>query len=321
MSDADADPHATDSLESALRLAVARGDAVRGSVAPVLRHLLAGDDLALFAEAIVARVRGIIVDLAAQMCAELASAHGLAEPLPADDPALARLARALADVPDLIAHVHALALEGQLAEQLHLATGLDPVLSPLLQALIASSDGPTAAAAMKLLTAQARFVRQLRQMRLPLDELPADLLHAVLAALHGCLAEHLGDGAQAGPAADRIRARYDESATRLGLCARLATGMGGGMIAALNLPHSGLAIFATALGLAGGEGRDAAMLTIQPGQFARLALALRAAGLKVAAMAETMLALDPAAAMPDGLARIEPARAAMILGMAADHRG
>ncbi|MFN5779780.1 MAG: hypothetical protein ACK44O_09970, partial [Novosphingobium sp.] len=89
----------------------------------------------------------------------------------------------------LLNHIHAQALEFQLGERLQARIALDPVLSPLLQALIASPDSTTAASAMALLAAQARYVQAQRRMQLPVGELPADLFHAILQTVRGLEAE------------------------------------------------------------------------------------------------------------------------------------
>ena len=129
----------------------------------------------------------------------------------------------------LLAHVHALALEWQLTERMHARLGLDRVLSPLLQGLIASGDASTAVSAMNLLAAQARFAQSQRRMQLPLRELPADELHGVIVVLH----DRLGtDDVAADKAEQAICAGYDESQTRLGLMSRLIMGMGGGAMGA-----------------------------------------------------------------------------------------
>jgi hypothetical protein len=277
MSDAPTAPEGT--AESPLRQELARGDAVLASVTPVLRHLLAADDHALFDDEVIARLKGMRADLARQLAVD-------------EGP--------LANVDGLLAHLHALALEAQLAERLSARLGLDPVLSPLLQALIASPDGAIGALAMQALAAQARFVRLQRQMRLPLGELPADLLDRVLA-----LAE--------ADAAARIRAGYDEAAGRLSLLARLIHALGGGALAALTLDHAGLALFAGALAAASSQTREATVLSLQQGQATRLALALRAAGLKFSEIEADLVALQPHGALPEGLADISADQAAALL--------
>ena len=306
MTDAATNPRVTDSVESRLRDALERGDAVIGTVPPVLRHLLASDDSGLFADAILARVRGMIADVARQ----------LVDHMSGEEQDHAALIGTLMANPAFLSHVHALVLEWQLTERLQANLALDPVLSPLLQALIASSDQTTAALAMKFLAAQARFGQAQRRMRLPLAELPGDLLHGALVAMRGIAGVELEADARAAAAETAIRADYGESRSRLGLISRLVTGMGAGAVAALSIHHAGVAIFLTALGIASGQDRDLATLATSETQRTRLALALCAAGLKPAAIEEQLLALDPDAALPEGLSRLTPDRAAALLALA-----
>jgi hypothetical protein len=90
---------------------------------------------------------------------------------------------------------------------------IDPVLSPLMQALVASSEAETSVQAMQALAAQA-LAQAMRRMQLPLHELPAELLHGVAALA--------GDAGQAA----RLVQDYREAGTRLGLMAALVSGMG-----------------------------------------------------------------------------------------------
>jgi hypothetical protein len=307
MSDQATHPQRTESVELRLHDALEQGDAVLGGIAPVLRYLLAHDDSGLFGDAIVARVRGMMQDVARQ----------LLERLDATDAAgngHAALTAAIAQNPALLRHVHALVLEWQVTELLQGRLALDPVLSPLLQALIGSPDETTAALAMQFLAAQARFGQAQRRMRLPLGELPGDLLHGALIAMRtlaGVAAEPEARAAEAG-----IRTEYDEGRSRLGLLSRLVTGMGAGAVAALSLQHAGVALFLSTLAIASGQDRDLAVFATSETQRTRLALALLAAGLKPAAIEEQLLAFDPDAALPDGFARLAPDRAAALLAQA-----
>lgn len=299
-----------------LRAELARGDAVIGSVAPILRHLLANDDNSLFGDEIIARVRGMIADIGSQLVAGHTPTDEGAQESEAQGVKSDALTRDLIDVPGLMSHVHALALEWQLTERMQARLGVDPVLTPLLQALIASPDASTAASAMNLLAAQARFVQAMRRMQLPLSELPGDFLHGVLQVMKCHVPAEQGAAAEAA-----IRAKYDESRSRLGLIARIVTGMGGGAVAALSVSHAGVAIFMTALALASGQVRELAVLSANEGQAARLGLALKAAGLKSASAAEQFIAIHPELAPPDGLERIGSDQAAAILASGPGHPG
>lgn len=302
-------------LDAALREDLALGDAMIRSVGPIMRHLLSSDQHSLFADEIVARVRGGVYDLAGQLLDELAKAAGETERLDHPRDSFESYVEALNQIPGLVTHLHALAVESQLTERLQARLALDPVLPPLLQALLASTDAVTAALAMNLLAAQARFMQTQRRMQAPLTELPADLMHAVLMVMRGASdGEGEVEGA-AGVAEAAIRARYDESRTRLGIIARLVTAMGGGAVAALNLTHAGAAIFASALSLCSTQDRDVIVLSTNEGQLARLTLSLRAAGIKPAAIGEQILALHPEVTLPDGFEALGADRAAALLAV------
>jgi hypothetical protein len=299
-------------VEAVLQDGLARGDALVGGLAPVLRYLVANDAPGLFGEDILARVRAMLADLARQLLETLAATEG--EAIAPDDlePALQTLGAAFLAQPALLAHVHALALEWQLTERLQARLALDPVVSPLLQALIGSEDAATAAAAMALLAAQARFGQAQRRMELPVGELPAEVLGAALAALRAVVAPE--DDGHALAAANAIRAAHDESRGRLALAARLITGMGPAYTAALSVQHAGAALFLTALAQALGVARDAAVLVTNEAQAARLALGLRAAGLRSAGVHEQFASLYPDGELPGGFDTLGQDRAASLLG-------
>ena len=313
--------HATTDVgvEPILLAELANGDAIAATVAPILHHLLDNTAGSIFSDAIVAAVRGMVGSLTRQL---------LHAQRPGEDPAQSEegvdgdgiaLTGALVSNPALIGHLHALALEWQLTQKLHSRLALDSVLTPLLQAQMASSDPETASHAMKLLAAQARFCQDQRRMKLALTELPGDLLHGALLAMRTVAGVENDENAATAEAA--IRSDYNESRSRLGLAARLITGMGGGGVAALSVTHSGVALFLTALSIASGQDRDVAALSVHESQMARLALALRAAGLKQAAVEEQFLALHPDIALPDGFDRLVPDRAAALLNTAFRHPG
>lgn len=305
-------------VESVLRDELAQSDALIGTIAPILRHLLANDDHSLFSDEIVARVRGMMRDIARQLLDASAVAAGQPDAQERPAEACEAIVQAFVGHPGFLGHTHALALEWQLTERLQARLALDPVLPPLLQALIASPDGATSATAMALLAAQARFVQNQRRMQLPLAELPGDLLHAGLQALRAVAGIEEVHRVSAETA---VRVQYDESRSRLGLIAQLITAMGGGAMAALSVSHAGVGMFLSAMALATGQDRDMAVLATNEGQLPRLALALRAAGLKAQTVEEQFATLHPDISLPDGFEVLGADRAAALLARSAAYPG
>lgn len=299
------------SAEDALLDELAQGDAVLGTLRPILRHLVANDDHSLFNDEIVARVRGMIGDVARQLLLALAEAAELDDAQGLLGERQGNLVGSFLDNPALLGHAHALALEWQLTERLQKRSNVDPVLSPLLQSLMASGDAGIASSAMTVLAAQARFVQAQRRMELPLSELPGDLFHAALITLRAQAGD--AEDGETAKAEERLRAGYDESRSRLGVISRLVTGIGGRAAEALAIDHAGVAIFLTALAIGSGQDRDLAVLSTNDRQLARLALALRASGLKPDALEEQFLYLHPDLALYEGIEQIRPDRAAALL--------
>lgn len=299
-------------VEEVLRDELARGDVVIGTIAPVLSHLLANHDHSLFSDEIVSRVRGMASDLARQVLLAEAHASRAADARLHAERGRAALAERLMADEQLVAHCHALSLEWQLTSRLETRSAIDPVLSPLLQALIASDDDPVAATAMSTLAAQSRFAQTQRRMELPLGELPADLFHQVLAVWSASFNDANDPAVIAAGAS--LRDGYDESAGRLALLSRLVTGMGAGSRAALEIAHAGVALFLTALAASTRFDRDLAVIATNDRQFARLALSLRAAGLKPREVEEQFLHIHPDIALPAGFDHLRAERAAALLG-------
>lgn len=299
--------------EAALRQDLARGDAVLESALPILRHLLTNDEHSIFADDVIAAMRGMLWDLADQLAGAVDRATPSANRAGQAAELSPVLAARLTAQSELLGHVHALAIEAQLAMRLEARLALDPVLSPLLHALIGSNKPEVSSAAMAVLAAQARFVQSQRRMQLPLSELPADLLHLCLVALRQLCLETSGNEAFYSTAEADIRAAYDEGRSRLGLVSRLVSGLGGGLTAALSLSNAGVAIFLTALAAASGQERDGVVLATNITQSARLALTLRAAGVKSAAIAEQLEALHPDIALRTYHELLGPEQAAALL--------
>jgi hypothetical protein len=302
---------AAETVERVLRDELVEGDAMIAAARPILRHLLANDDGGLFSDETIARVRGLVLNVAEQLLFAQAAAAEVRDRQGYARERLDALAQALFGDTEFLAHAHALTLEAQLIERLQVRSGIDPVLTPLVQELIAAKDGAAASLAMAVLAAQARFQQHCRRMELPLGELPGDLFHRALVALR----EQAGDDDEpAAEAAERqLRDDYQEGAGRLGLIARLVMGMGHKAPRALAIDHAGLAVFATALSMASGQERDLVVLSFSERQYARLALSLCAAGLAQHAVLEQFLYLHPDVSLPEGFEMLRADRAAALL--------
>ena len=301
-----------ESVETLLRDELAQGDVVLSTAAPLLRHLLVNEDQALFSDEVVARVRGMLTDVARQLLHARAEAAAMPDPSAFVAECEEELSHALFAHTGLLGHVHSLTFEAQLTLRLQLRNGTDPVLSPLLQELVAAGDEVIAASAMGVIAAQARFVQQYRRMCLPVGELPADLFHSALLALRS----HAGEDDAAAAAERSLRDSFDESLGRLGLISRLVMRLGKSAPRALDIGHAGLGMFATALSMAAAQERAVTVLSFSERQCARLALALRAAGLKQPQVEELFLYVHPEIVLPDGFERLSADRASLLLGAA-----
>ena len=308
------DEHETPSGDD-LRHALLQGDAMLAGIEPILAHLLSAPDHSLFSDEIVARVRGMLADLARQVLRMQAEATGQK----GRDAFAERHGEPLAEhfqaSRALLSHCHALAIEWQLTERLEAQMGLDPVLSPLMQRLVAASESSVSSTAMAALAAQARFAQAQRRMELPLGELPGDLLHQMLLAWRRYCGETRSDAVQR--AETKLRQSYDESKGRLSLFARLVGGQEGA--SALVLEEAGAGLFFTALAARSGQDRELAVLSSHGRQTVRLALGLRAAGLEPRRIDEVLLQIHPGAAPVVGLDAIAPDRARGML-LDAAHR-
>lgn len=308
--------------DAVLRQSLAQADGLLAEARPILRHLLHGDDASLLNDEIVARVRGLLASLGAQLAKALW--QGTQTSLSSQDIA-AQFTIALGERAALLTHLHCAALEWQLAERMEQGLALDPVLPPLLQARIGAEDPAIAATATAMLAAQARFGQAMRRMELALEELPADLFHLALATMR-VVAQ---DAGQADPAmADRVsaaeahlRRHYEERETRLGLIERVIIALREDAGQALSIERAGVALFLTALAIGSGQDRDAAILATAESQVLRLALSLKVCGLAGEALAAQVLAIHPRAVVPDALDRVLPEQAARLLSEGAGAGG
>lgn len=312
MGDTVKDQSATSHVEARLRAELARSDRALGGVTPILSHLLASPGYSLVNEDIVARVRGMLSDLARQL---FVCAWGKGAESSPSGHSIDALEEELLSNGPVLSHLYSLAMEGHLTQRLAQRSSLDPSLSPLLQELIASDDDEIADMSMRTLAAQSRFIQAQRRMSLPLLELPALILTSVtqLAETHIQPVRRAKSGDQSPVSFGHLRENYDEASTRLGLMTRLAAAMRKGVVAALELDHAGLALFTTALATLTRQPRDISVLACHERQAARLALALRAAGLDEIAIERQFLLLEPAERLPRNIADIAPQKAVSLL--------
>lgn len=300
--------------QTALANALAAGDSDLAKIAPVLAHLLGNADHELFSDEVVARVRGLVGGFARELLAAEAEGAGADANRALSTDRIVRLERELGSNGALLAHCHAHALEWQLTLRLEGEHALDPVISPLIQALIASDEPSTAALGMETLSAQARFAQAQRRMELPLAELPPELFHAALLAWRAMTGPANAAALQA--AEERLREGYDESTNRLGLLERLVVAMGKGVTAALMIEHAGVALFLSALSAASTQPRNAVVVATNKRQAARMLLLLRSAGMKPQTVDEQLIYLHDDAGIPPGSSTIGSDNAAALLDSA-----
>lgn len=311
MTQADTPVSAEAPVEAILRDELAHGDVMLGTIGPILGHLIANHDHSLFSDEIVSRIRGMVNGIAQQLLELQAGETDEVDPHGFAMRNSGELAEMIAANPAFLTHCHGLAIECHLAEKLRGRNAIDPVLSPLMQSLVASDDPATAALAMQALASQARFMQRQKRMQLPLTELPADLFHHALMTWRS----YAGglDGTTVARIETRMRRDFDESNSRLGLLSRLVEGMGGGARAALSVSHAGVALFLTALASSSQQEREVVALSTNDRQLARLALALRGSGLNPKEVEEQFLYLHPEISLPEGFSQLRVDRAQAML--------
>lgn len=301
------------SEDTMLRELLAAGERTRHDLPQQLRHRIGFADPSLFDDEVVARTRGLMVHLTEQAVGGRRS-DGL-------EPASMRQARdrvlgALFDEPGILAHCHALALEYRLTRTLAADAGVDALLPPTLQELIASPDEGTSRLASAVLTAQTRFMQSMVRMQLPLRQLPAHLLHAALDLGRS----HLADAIVANAVEHAVRTSYDEGATRLALAERLVSSASFPRGRGLQLEDAGALLFLANLSSMSRQDYTDAVLLTTEGQRARLALVLRSLGCNLRAVNRNLYMLHSGLTLPT-LGGIEPDAAEMILAYGSHLRG
>lgn len=307
--------------QSLLREALAREDASLDQVGPILTHLLTISDRSLFNDQVLSQVRGMAEDVARQLVAAQAQAVRSDDAGGALDIKQTQLAERLLSERQFTGFAHMLAIEGQFLTRLERRCGIDPVLPPLVESLLASDDAELASLAMRLLSAQARFQQQVKRMQLPVGELPAEVLHHCFASWRAI------GGAQSNQAIDRaetlLRNDFSEGEGRLALLERMVLEMGDAATAALRVGHAGGSLFLTALARQSDQPRKKVAAATNVDQYARLVLALVVAGLPAARVEEQLVSIHPDLVPGSDLLQISRGQARDLLmgepGVLADH--
>ncbi len=300
-------------IEQRLAEDLAHADQALFHMGPILRHLLGNDDTSIFSDEVIARVRGIMADLARQLVQALGEAAGHRDAAGWAHEAGPGLAEMLTGNKALLDHVHMLALEWQLTDRLHGRQGIDPVLPPMLQELIASPDPDVAARGMNLLAAQARTGQGLRRMQLPLAELPHELHQMAMIAMHAYVADDPAGRDAAEIAEAALRKARLAATSRLDLLAYSVSLPQSGGERPLDIEHSGAALFLTALSVRTGLTREMAIMCTTESQMARLFLAMIGAGARQEQIATAFAAFFPETIAPPVPAGLTPARAGAML--------
>lgn len=306
------DQSAGNGQDGPLRELLALGERTRRNLPQQLRHRIGVADPSLFDDELVARTRGLLVDLTEQLAGDRPYGLDTGAHLDGRDAIL----RALFDQPALLAHCHGLALEFRLMRRLAKDADIDSLLPPVLQELIASPMEEVSRLASAALAAQTRFIRNMERMQLPLRQLPGELLHVVL----GIGRERLKDMIVSDAVEHAVRTSYDEGATRLALFARLANKTDYLGTRGWQLEEAGVPLFLASLSMADGQGHyDAVLLTTQS-QMVRLALTLRTLGCNPRAVNRNLYLLHDEIALPV-IAGIEPGTASAMLAESIAGRG
>ena len=298
----------SDALRDALRAEEVQSQA---SMA-MLPHLLRETDDSLHTEAIVAHMRGLLRSLAIELLTDLAEASGEKARDVFVASRVAALVDRLAANALVIEHAHHRALEWRIGRIVEERLHLDGVLSPLLQTFVGDEDQFVASTAMAVLAAQTRFSQAERRRELNTKDLPLEVLGAALSALRA-EAEDISDDAFM-RTEQKVSSRFDESATRLSLLERLFGLRADRRGDWLQLDQAGPALFLTALAQSTRQSRSTVAAACVTKSQARLALSLRAAGMRPEPVERQCRLLAPDREPPRGLEDVGTREALQMLG-------
>ena len=295
---------------SILREALVREDSSVRQVAPLLTHLLTVSDKALFNDRVLATIRGMAEHVAAQLVAFGGGASENQSQARSDERGRAMTA-ALLKHDAFVRFAHMLIMEMQFLERIERVNGLDPVMPPLLESLCTASDSILAGQARQLIASQMRFMKHVRRMSLPLNELPAELLHDVLA-----LWQDGGGPENEGPPERRmheVAQSVDEGKGRLALLDRMLFELNGASNTPVRLNDGGGSLFLSDLANRTGAPRNDVVLAMTEDQYARLVLLLKAGSYPRRAVEEQLLVIHPSLKVSRDLIEIATHEAQLLL--------
>ena len=293
-----------------LREALMREDTSLRQVGPILSHLLTVSDRALFNDRVLATVRGMASDLAGQVLAFEAGIRGQTASKYVrqhEGQTTAMLLRHDA----FVRFAHMLALETQFLDRVEREAGLDPAMPPLTEALATASDSTLSEQARQLIAAQMRFLKQARPMSLPMGELPAELLHDILALWRSSASER-GIEITDRQMQDIIKP-FDEAKSRLSLLDRMLFELNGASNTPVKLGQGGGSLFLSDVANRTGSSRADVALATTEDQYARLVLLLKAGGYPRAAIEEQLLIIHPGLKVSRDLIEIAVHEAQLLL--------
>lgn len=277
--------------QAAIRLQLARGEAIAEAAEAAMRSSLAHAGASLVSAEATARVASMLRCIALRVLAADGGQQGSVD-------LVQEFVSDLANNGALLRHLHALALEFALGERLRTRFLLDPVAPPLLIGCLAG-EGDRAIAARRVLQMQAASVEAQRRMEVAPADLPRSIVSSALAI--------------PGRATDESLLSWcsEDRAARPALLAEL---LGATDKRVRGVLEMGPALFLTAVASASGRERTEVALATAPGQQVRLALILSAAGMEAESIErELTIVYGATTPLPAGLALAEPDAAVALL--------
>lgn len=298
--------------ESAVRDRLTQADKALKGAAPYMQFRVFGENQPFLSDEVVARVRGMLLDVANQFTAQLrGSANMTSFDEALTDTLTNSLAVRLASVPAILEHAYAASCEWLVTMRMQARSNVDPVVSPLLQCMIADRGIATSQSAMQFLSAQTKYAQDQRRMKLPVAEMSAALL-PLLYGVWRDVAEQYGVHYEEIVQAERaVEARTAGAMSRTNTISRFLTDVGNSR--AFSALEAGVALFVSAIATATKQHRDSVVMAMNEESPVRFALMLRAAGLSTNGIEEQFLAIRAETGQLSGVEMLPQDRAAHIL--------